>query len=254
MKIRKNPSLCAMIAVILAVLIAFSGCSDEENKAAADTIASASDNAADSAAKDSTAQDNSADDAPEAVAVNTDAPDQTAEPEANTTSATEDDNAAQFELEYTLKDMEDILRRGVYFIVGNKAPAADIITISSLKSALSYKGIDTGDARLADEVLDYTAEDYVVIGSPCDNPVAAKLLAKEIAKKGKCNIFDPGTAWIRIFQTSEDHIALYIGGGAAADTKKAAKAVETFEDHNFQGTTVEVSGDINGPELSMVIN
>jgi hypothetical protein len=92
-----------------------------------------------------------------------------------------------------------------------------------------------------------------VIGSPCDNPVAAELLAAEIRKKGNCNIFEPGTAWIKIFQTSEDHIALYIGGGAAADTKKAAKVVETFEDHNFQGTTVEVSGSADNPELNMVI-
>jgi hypothetical protein len=172
-----------------------------------------------------------------------------AEPE----TPAETEVSEDFDLEYTLQDIDLILRRGMYFIVGNKAPAMDVITISSIKSTLSGKGIDTGDAKLADDISDYSKEDYIVIGSPCDNPVAAKLLAKEISKKGNCNIFAPGTAWIKIFQTSEDHIALYIGGGAAADTKKAGKVIENFDDYNLQGITVEVSGDTSSPELNMII-
>lgn len=241
MKIRTNPGLCAILAVLLAACILLSGCENEEKKAAdiGNTTSAVS------------GEDNIAADVPNSVTEST--PNETvSEPESNTTAATEG-NAGQFELEYSLNDMEEILRRGIYFIVGNKAPAADIITISEIKSALSYKGIDTGDAKLADEVSDYTAEDYIVIGSPCDNPVAAKLLAAEIKKKGNCNIFEPGTGWIRIFKTSEDHIALYIGGGTGVDTRKTAKVVENFEDHNLQGTTIEVSGNANNPDLNMVI-
>ncbi|MCX6707087.1 MAG: hypothetical protein NT001_03015 [Candidatus Woesearchaeota archaeon] len=245
MKIRTDFSLCAILAVLLAVCIMFSGCGNEVKKAA-DIGNTASASAV-------SGEDNAVADVPKTSTENP--PDETAsDQESNTTAGTEDNNAAQFELEYTLKDMQEILRRGMYFIVGNKAPAVDIVTISEMKSALSYKGIDTGDARLADEVADYTNEDYVVIGSPCDNPVAAKLLAAEIRKKSNCNIFQPGTGWIKIFQTSEDHIALYIGGGSAADTRKTAKVVENFEDHNLQGATVEVSGSADNPELNMVIN
>ena len=159
----------------------------------------------------------------------------------------------QYELEYDLGDMEEILRKGVFFIVGNKAPAMDIVTISEIKSALTDRNIDTGDAKLADEVDDYTTDDYIVIGSPCDNPVAAKLLAKEIAKKGDCNIFEPGTAWIKLFKTSPDNIALFVGGDRPVYTRIAGSVVGHFEDYAFVGTVIEVSGPADKPTLSLII-
>lgn len=160
----------------------------------------------------------------------------------------------EYQLEYTLADLSDVLKRGMYFIVGNKAPAMDIITVSEIKSNVLNRGIETGDARLADEVADYATEDYIVIGSPCDNPVAAELLAAEIKKKGKCNIFEPGTAWIKLFKTSPDNIALYVGGGTAVDTRVAGRVLGNFDEHNLQGTTVEVSGSSTSPTLSLVIS
>ncbi len=175
-------------------------------------------------------------------------------PEDLATEAPEEDTEeVQYELEYNLGDMEEILRKGVFFIVGNKAPAMDIVTISEIKSALTDRNIDTGDAKLADEVDDYTTDDYIVIGSPCDNPVAAKLLAKEIAKKGDCNIFEPGTAWIKLFKTSPDNIALFIGGDRPVYTRIAGSVVGHFEDYAFVGTAIEVSGPADKPTLNLII-
>ncbi|MBU0536339.1 MAG: hypothetical protein KKE20_05200 [Nanoarchaeota archaeon] len=168
--------------------------------------------------------------------------------------STDDETAdTEYDLEYSLADLDEVLDRGFFFIVGNKAPAMDVVTISEIQADLRDLNLETGNAKLADEVSDYTTEDYIVIGSPCDNPIAAKLLAKEIAEKGDCNIFDTGAAWIKIFKTSPDNIAIFVGGDRPVYTRIAGSVLGNFEDYGLVGTAVEVTGPADRPSVSIMI-
>ncbi len=156
------------------------------------------------------------------------------------------------ETDVTLADIPDFIG-GMDFIVGNKAPSVDIVTISEIKSSLMEKGIETGSAKLADSVDDYTSGNHIIIGSPCDNPAAAELLKKEISEGGGCGIFEEGTAMISLFRTSGDSIILYAGGGTGADTRKAGRVLANFDDYTLAGAAVEVKGPASDPSVSLMI-
>jgi len=141
---------------------------------------------------------------------------------------------------------------GMEFIVGNKAPASDVMTIINMKSKLAGKGLDTGKTMLSSEISNYKNDNYFVFGSPCDNPVAAELFAKNIQSKGSCQIFEPAEGVIRLIPTSGSNFVMYIGGNSPDTTKKAAKAVEDFDIYRLRGTYVKVTGTIDAIQIEVV--
>ena len=156
-----------------------------------------------------------------------------------------------FPLQYDLSQLDEFLPNMDY-LIGSNAPPSDVITVTNMKAFLIYKGIETGDAKLTDEVENYKKDDYIIIGSPCDNPAAADFFSREIAEKGSCKIFPAGEGVIKLKAVSNNHFMLYIGGNTPAETKKAATVVQYFSNYTLTGTEARVSGTLEAPSVSVI--
>ena len=124
------------------------------------------------------------------------------------------------------------------FVVGRNAPAADVVTAANLAAALKQLKVGIGQTLLDSEVVDIDADNYVVIGSPCVNAIAAQLL--DITKhKNPCSLMSNGEGQIRLIATSDHTIALVVTGGSSADVNRAAKRLLTFQQSPLVGTLVK---------------
>ncbi len=132
------------------------------------------------------------------------------------------------------------IAKGLSIVVGDKAPAEDVTISQDIMTSLASETQKAGKGLLASEIT-LGKKDYIVVGNPCDNPAAADLWREKIvAMNNTCQIFSPGEAIIKLFPTSARNIALYIGGYAPADTKKAAQRLVNFKDHTLVGGEVKI--------------
>ncbi|HLC46563.1 MAG TPA: hypothetical protein VJI75_02370 [Candidatus Nanoarchaeia archaeon] len=148
-----------------------------------------------------------------------------------------------------IADLKDIATfgKGMKFIIGRKSPSKDIVTVLNLKSLFMKEKLETGDAIMDNEATDYKSKNYFVVGSPCNNTIAAELLKSYIAKAGSCHIFRQGEAWIRIIPTSDKNYAVYFGGDNAVDTEKAAMALGNYNYYALHGDKVKIEGSVESP-------
>jgi len=94
-------------------------------------------------------------------------------------------------------------------------------------------------ARLASEIGDYKAHDMIVIGGPCANPIATKLLSNQT----RCTDgFEEGKAIIKLFDTGMGKKVLLVAGMTALDTRRASKVLADFEKYNLYGNEILVEG------------
>ncbi len=118
----------------------------------------------------------------------------------------------------------------VYFVIGEHAPALDVVSATELSSALSkYPKIkqQIGSAVLDTEISNIEMTNAIVIGSPCENKVAAELEGNPSqcdegleAGKGYVKFFEDRR---REFQQGEKHYnQILITGKTAEDRHKAA--------------------------------
>lgn len=156
-----------------------------------------------------------------------------------------------FPLQYNLAQLNEFLPQMDY-LMGSNAPASDVIAVTNMKTFLIYKNITTGEAKLTDEVENYKRDEYIIVGSPCDNPAAADLFKKDVADKGSCKIFPEGEGVIKLKAVSNNHFMLYIGGNGPAETKKAATVVQYFGNYTLTGTEARVRGAVESPVVSVV--
>lgn len=156
----------------------------------------------------------------------------------------------EYTLSYTLADIETFIV-GMDYLIGTDAPAADVITVTNIKTLYISRDIDTGDAKLTNEVDDYK-DDFIIVGSPCDNPAAASFFAEEIEEKGDCKIFPAGEALIKLKAVSNNDIILYIGGNTPAETALAEEVIKYPNQHDLSGTEIKVTSGTDGPVISIV--
>lgn len=169
----------------------------------------------------------------------------------NQTTQPQPEEEQVFPLQYTLADMGEFIKNMDY-LIGADAPASDVISVTNMKTYLIYKGIETGDAKVTSDIVDYKRDDYMIIGSPCDNPAAADFFRKEVAAKGNCKIFPEGEARIKLKAVSNNHFMLYIGGNTPSETKKAMTVVQYFSNYTLNGTEAKVTGTAESPVVSVI--
>lgn len=174
----------------------------------------------------------------------------TEEPEQEEEPEPEGFGEGEYSLAYTLADLETFIQQMDY-LIGADAPSSDVIIVTEIKTLYISRGIDTGDAKLTNEVDDYK-DDFIIIGSPCDNPAAASLFAKEIKEKGSCRIFPAGEALIKLKAVTNNDIILYVGGNTPAETKIAAEVIKYPGQYGLTGTEVRVRGTVDEPVISVV--
>ncbi|PIN86360.1 hypothetical protein COV19_05185 [Candidatus Woesearchaeota archaeon CG10_big_fil_rev_8_21_14_0_10_44_13] len=154
---------------------------------------------------------------------------------------------------YTLEKLNEFLPTMDY-LIGTDAPSSDVLAVTNMKTYLIFKNVETGEAKLTNEVENYKKADYIIVGSPCSNPAAADMFSKDIAQKGSCKIFPDGEGVIKLKAVSNNHFMLYVGGNNIAETMKAMKVVQYFSNYTLSGTEVRVRGTIDAPLISVVQN
>lgn len=126
-------------------------------------------------------------------------------------------------------------------VVGEDAPAQDIVTAANLAGVLKQLDIRMGETKLDREVLDLRTRDYLVVGSPCDNTAAATLLGIPSERhKNQCAVIPYGEGHIRLIATNDANVALLITGGSPRDVEHAAKRLAEFQQRPLSGTLVTV--------------
>lgn len=108
---------------------------------------------------------------------------------------------------------------------------ADVFIVSGKGSVVKESGgagksqvihpINVGVTKLASQVADVKGQNLVVVGGPCINAVAAKLMGSpEPCEKD----FEDGKALVKLFE-SDGKVAMLVAGYSASDTQRASKWV-----------------------------
>ncbi|MDO8661411.1 MAG: hypothetical protein Q7K43_05970, partial [Candidatus Woesearchaeota archaeon] len=107
--------------------------------------------------------------------------------------------------------------------------------------------LPVGIAKLASQVSDLTKLNAIVVGGPCANPAAAKLLGNpEPCTKG----FEKGKATLKLFEHSTGNVALLVAGYAGDDTWRASRALATGTD--LKNAKADKEAVVSGSTLSDV--
>lgn len=99
-------------------------------------------------------------------------------------------------------------------------------------------------SKLASEVTDATDYNLILVGGPCANTLVEDLFALT------CDgwAYESGEAVVKLVDNG-DRVALLVAGTDADDTRRAAKALASYDEYTFSGSEAMVSGtsltDIN---------
>ena len=105
--------------------------------------------------------------------------------------------------------------------------------------AVTIQKIDVGATKLASEVADINAVNSILVGGPCANAAAAKVMGNP----ADCTAgFEPGVGKINLYEVGTGNVAMLVAGYAALDTRNAAQVVANYKKYTGQlkGTAVEV--------------
>lgn len=130
----------------------------------------------------------------------------------------------------------------VLIVVGKSARAEDVLgaidIVVMLQNELGGKKLQN-IATLDNEVGSLDAHNTIVVGGPCANSAAAKLLGYP----ANClEGFEVGKGYIKLYQWSNGKIALLVAGTVASDTRRTTYVLANYKDYMLNGTSVIVSG------------
>ena len=126
----------------------------------------------------------------------------------------------------------------VIIVVGKHAHAEDVI--GSIDVALMLQDAagstsKTSIAVLDTQVADITSQNAIIIGGPCANTVAAKLLGyPSDCMEG----FHIGEARIQLFEHGNGNIAMLVAGATAHDTRTATTVLSDYKNYNLEGKEI----------------
>lgn len=106
----------------------------------------------------------------------------------------------------------------ILVIVGDTAPAYDVIAAVDISKYLNTRGLKT-TAKLASEISDITAQNSIIVGNVCNNPLTHKFLGRQepCDKENK-----QGTGFVRIIIHPTEKVTIIVSGYGETSTRKAA--------------------------------
>ncbi|MBW2976280.1 hypothetical protein KY347_02430 [Candidatus Woesearchaeota archaeon] len=129
-----------------------------------------------------------------------------------------------------------------YIVVGDKAVAEDIIAASDIALSIQKLGINVKSTKLSNEISDIYAQNLIVIGSPCNNPISSELMDNP----SDCSAdIDVNIGIIR-FTNKKGHYQLLVTASSYWGIRNAANVLANFQDYNFKGTQIEVTKNSQG--------
>jgi len=121
--------------------------------------------------------------------------------------------------------------------------AGDVTTITSGSSGtvetISLEAIEIGAAVLASEISDVKAQNMIMVGGPCANEVARKVIGVDVDKCAEG--FSPGKALIKLYDTGNGNVAILVAGDQAMDTRAAARVLANADAYDLTGNEVEIA-------------
>lgn len=136
------------------------------------------------------------------------------------------------------------IKNGVFdavIVIGDNSDVADAIGAVDIATSLQYnstKRIASGSAKLASEIDDITKINAIVVGGPCANAAAARLMGYP---KNCLEGFTRGKALIKLFEFG-DKVSMLVAGATALDTRRACRVLANYEDYDLRGSEVEIAG------------
>jgi hypothetical protein len=103
--------------------------------------------------------------------------------------------------------------------------------------------IQVSAAKKDTDIEDVAAQNLIVVGGPCANSVASRLMG--ITDPTACAAkFKEGEAIIQLFSQSNGNVAVLVAGMTALDTQRASKVLANYKDYAkyLTGTEVKVMG------------
>ena len=142
-----------------------------------------------------------------------------------------------------------------YLVVGDAAPAEDVISISTIAVSLRFKEteastsgpiivqkIDVETTKLASEVEDLFNFNIISAGTPCDNSVTAQLMGNlENCTEG----LTEGVGLIKMYNHN-GYWQIVVTGYSTQDARNAARVLSNFQEYDLKGTEIEVTKNSQG--------
>jgi len=141
-------------------------------------------------------------------------------------------------------------------VVGDRAPADDVISLVDIAASLEYRGEETstvttvekisvGSAKLASEVRDPLKLNVISVGGPCMNAVTNTLMGHPAdCSKG----FTKGKGSITLFNYN-GFAQVVVAGYSVDDTRNAARVLSNWKDYNLEGKEICVYGTTTDPYI-----
>ena len=140
-------------------------------------------------------------------------------------------------LAYDLSEFPHIfLGNKATIVIGSAAKAEDMAGAINVAVTLVQNGVSI-ESKLDKDIEDIYSQNLVVVGGPCINSVAAKLMGYP---KNCLEGFEVGKGKSKLFPYKNGGIALFLAGMTAFDTRMATGAVTYYQDTNLSGTEMEV--------------
>ncbi|MBR9691387.1 hypothetical protein GOV06_01250 [Candidatus Woesearchaeota archaeon] len=141
-----------------------------------------------------------------------------------------------------LEDFPTMFLKDVRVVVGRAASAEDVIGAVDIMAALQQragKSIRLGGAVLDTELEDLEAQNTIIVGGPCINSAAAKVMGyPENCLEG----FEMGKGIIKLYEFDNGNIALLAAGTTALDTRRVTTVLAKYDEFALSGTEMVVTG------------
>lgn len=148
---------------------------------------------------------------------------------------------------YTLADYPNMFIEdnsfNAFLVVGNEAPAKDVIVVSDIAVSLQYAGISVETTKLVSEIDDIRKQNLILIGTPCNNELIANVMdieSPECVDDYSYGGFDENEGIIALYEKYE-HIYLVISGYLPSDTREAGVLVANYGDYNLEDNLMKIN-------------
>ena len=118
----------------------------------------------------------------------------------------------------------------VILVVGDKAPASDVLAQTQVALSLAQFGNALGISKLASEI-EYEEQNIISIGSPCYNTITEDIM--DNPKPCDKELTD-GKAFIRMYQNDEN-VQIVIMGYNEGATREVANILRDYQEHELKG-------------------
>ncbi|MBD3313348.1 hypothetical protein GF345_02810 [Candidatus Woesearchaeota archaeon] len=148
----------------------------------------------------------------------------------------------EFDLAYYPQLFTDNGEIDVTLVVGDEAPAEDVVSAVDIGASLNFAGYSgNAAAKLASEMMGNLERiNTILVGNPCNNEATQDMLGLD--RFNVCpQVIDKGEAVIALFDRYGE-TQLIVAGHSDADTRRAAYVLANYDDYDLKGKIMTVKG------------